>query len=182
MSRNYKFYDSTKPHFVSYATVHWIRLFVRRIYFEVVTNSLDYCINNKGLIVNAWCIMPNHVHLIIRSETNLLQDIMRDMKKFTSKKLVDTIQEPAKESRKEWILSMFRQAGEANSNNEHNQVWQQHNHPIELSTNEMIDQRLDYLHKNPVKAGFVDEPEDWLYSSAKQYAGQPGMLVLGLAI
>lgn len=178
MSRKYKFHDSRIPHFVSFAAVHWIDLFIRRMYFDVVTDSLAHCIENKGLILNAWCIMTNHVHLIIRSESNELSDIMRDLKKFTSKKLVRTIKQNTQESRKTWQLRAFRQAGKANSNNKTNQVWQQHNHPIVLSTNEMINQRLNYLHMNPVKAGFVDQPQDWLYSSAKNYCGQPGMLDL----
>lgn len=174
MSRKYKFHDSRTPHFVSFAIVHWLDLFTRKEYCNVVIESLSYCIQHKGLIVNAWCIMPNHIHLIIRSETNQLQDIMRDLKKFTAKKLVIEIQENLTESRKDWILWMFKRAGEKNSNNKTWQVWQQHNQPIELSTNKMIDQRLEYLHMNPVKAGFVDKPEDWVYSSAKQYSGLPG--------
>jgi REP element-mobilizing transposase RayT len=124
--------------------------------------------------------MTNHVHLIIRSETEELHHIMRDMKKFTSKKLIETIIEHAQESRKERMLEIFSRAGNKNSNNTYYQVWQQHNHPIELFTKEMINQRLDYLHMNPVKAGFVDSPHDWLYSSAKNYAGLAGMLDLEL--
>lgn len=178
MSRKYKFHDSRLPYFVSFATVNWIDVFTRREYFNIVIDSLSRCINHKGLIVNAWCIMTNHVHLIIRSETNLLENIMRDMKKFTSKKLVECIKENPRESRKEWLLWMIKKAGAANRNNKIYQVWQQHNHPIELSSNQMIDQRLDYLHMNPVKAGFVEKPEDWLYSSAKNYAGLSGILKL----
>lgn len=182
MSRKYKFHDHQVPHFVSFATVGWVDLFTRREYFRIIVNSLDHCINHKGLILNAWCIMTNHVHLIIRSETNKLQDIMRDMKKFTSKKLVKAVTEHAQESRKERLLQTFKRAGQANSNNTYHQVWQQHNHPIELSTNMMIDQRLDYLHMNPVKAGFVEQPRDWLFSSARNYAGAQGFLNLELVI
>jgi REP element-mobilizing transposase RayT len=124
--------------------------------------------------------MTNHVHLIIRSETNLLQNIMRDMKKFTSKKLIESIENNSQESRKDWLIWMFKRAGGANNNNKNYQLWQQHNQPIELFTNKMIDQRLEYLHMNPVKAGLVAEPEDWLYSSAKNYAGSEGILELEL--
>jgi len=76
------------------------------------------------------------------------------------------------------MLEMFSKAGQTNPNNQYWQLWQQHNHPIELSSNKMIDQRLEYLHMNPVKAGFVDKPEDWLFSSAKNYAGLGSMLTL----
>lgn len=182
MSRKYKFYDSRYAHFVSFATVDWVDLFIRRVYFEIMTQSLSYCIAHKGLILNAWCIMTNHVHLIIRSETNELQNIMRDMKKFTSKELIKTIQNYQQESRNKRLLNIFKRAGQENSNNSHYQLWQQHNHPIELSTNEKLEQRLDYLHENPVKAGFVTRPQDWLYSSARQYAGIGGMLDLELIL
>lgn len=180
MSRKYKFYNSKYAHFVSFATVGWTDLFTRRPYFEIMVESLSYCIAHKGLILNAWVIMTNHVHLIIRSDTHELQYIMRDMKKYTSKTLIETIQRNPQECRKERMLSIFKQAGRSNSNNTYYQLWQQHNHPIELSTNELAYQRLHYLHMNPVKAGLVTRPEDWLYSSAKQYAGLGGMLDLEL--
>jgi REP element-mobilizing transposase RayT len=124
--------------------------------------------------------MTNHVHLIIRSETDELSNILRDMKKFTSKKLIKEIRNHDQESRKERMLAIFKQAGRSNSNNTYFQVWQQHNHPIELSTNMMAEQRLNYLHMNPVKAGFVSKPQDWLFSSAKNYAGVGGILDLEL--
>ena len=124
--------------------------------------------------------MPNHIHLIIRSETNLLEDIMRYMKKFTAKKLIKIIQQLPQESRKKWMLWMFKQAGQNNSNNNKYQFWQQHNQPIELNTNDKIDQRLEYLHMNPVKAGFVSKPQEWLYSSARKYAGLQGFFDLEL--
>jgi len=178
MSRKYKFYDSKQPYFVSYSTVNWISFFTRNTYFEIIVKSLKYCSREKGLIVNAWCIMPNHVHLIIRSETDLLEDIMRDMKKFTAKKLIQCIQEYPQESRQKWMLWMFKRAGRNNANNANYQLWQQHNQPIELNTNEKINQRVHYLHMNPVKAGFVTQPEDWQYSSARQYAGRQGFLDL----
>ncbi|MCW9708262.1 transposase [Fodinibius salsisoli] len=101
MSRKYKFYDSSKAHFVSFATISWLDVFTRRPYFNVITESLSYCINSKGLVVNAWCIMTNHLHLVIRSDTNKLGAIIRDMKKFTAKKLISCIHSNPQESRKE---------------------------------------------------------------------------------
>ena len=96
---------------------------------------------------------------------------MRDLKKFTSYRLYTAIREHPKESRKEWMLQMFERAGRLNANNKNFQIWQQNNQPIELDTNHKVDQRLEYLHMNPVKAGFVTKPEDWIHSSARQYAG-----------
>ena len=114
--------------------------------------------------------MTNHVHLIIRSkEGYLLQDILRDFKKYTSRVLIKTITENKQESRKEWVLDIFSKAGKQNSNNEKFQFWQQDNHPIEIWSEDVILQKLDYLHNNPVVEGYVDKAEEYLYSSAKDY-------------
>jgi REP-associated tyrosine transposase len=121
--------------------------------------------------------MNNHVHLIASaSKENNLSDILRDLKKFTSKKILLEIKEGIQESRKKWMLWLFKSAGRKNSNNRNYQFWQQDNRPIELSTNEMIDQRLEYIHMNPVKAGIVYEPEHFIYSSSMDYAGRKGLV------
>jgi putative transposase len=102
---------------------------------------------------------------------------MRDLKRHTSEELRKAIQRHPKESRKEWMIQMMEEAGRQNSNNRGFQLWQQDNHPIALSTEKIMHQKLDYLHDNPVEAGFVEEAEDWLYSSAKQYhTGQKGRI------
>ncbi len=176
MSRKYKFRDQEKLHFVSFATIHWIDLFVRPEYSEVLIESIKYCQSEKGLEIYAWCIMPSHVHLIIGTRDKPMQDILRDFKSHTSRILRETIQTNPIESRKEWIIWMMERAGKKNGNNNDWQLWQQHNHPIELNSNEMLDQRLGYLHMNPVVSGFVNEPEHWKYSSAIDYAGYKGLL------
>ena len=183
MGRKYKFHNHQKLHFVSFATVNWIDVFTRKIYFDIIVDSLRYCIENKGLELYAWCIMSNHVHLIIGTENGNLSNIIRDMKRHTSKQLLKAITENPQESRKEWMLWLFKRAGEHNSNNENYQFWQQNNHPIELSTEEMFDQRIDYLHYNPVESGAVTNPQDYLYSSAiDYYTDQKGLLpIYGLS-
>lgn len=155
---------------------------MRRNYSEIIIDSLKYCIDNKGLELHAWCIMSSHVHLIISSEADNLSNILRDLKRYTSKAILKEIEENIQESRREWMLWMFARAGKRNSNNEKYQFWQQDNHPIQLSTNEMIEQRLNYLHNNPVVSGFVSKPEDYYYSSAYDYCGGKGLLPLIMLI
>ncbi len=176
MSRNYKIKDQEKAYFVSFATVNWIDVFIRREYKDILVNSLDYCIANKGLELYAWCIMSSHVHLIIGTESTKMEDIIRDLKKYTSKALIKSISENPVESRREWMLWMFERAGKRNSNNVNYQFWQQNNQPIELSTPVIILQKLNYLHYNPVEAGFVEEESEYLYSSAKDYQDKKGLL------
>ncbi|MFB9845488.1 REP-associated tyrosine transposase [Mucilaginibacter ginsenosidivorans] len=178
MATRYRFGDCERAHFVTFSVVEWIDVFSREDYKQILVDSLRYSIENKGLIVHAWVIMPNHVHLVISAQPgNDLSGIMRDVKKFTSRMIIKAIEESSKESRKHWMLWLFKSAAAKNSNNNENQFWQQDNHPIELRIKEMMDQRLDYLHNNPVKAGLVWEPADYKYSSAIDYYRQENGLL-----
>jgi putative transposase len=180
MSRNYKIQDPDKANFISFATVYWIDVFSRKSYKDMVVDSIIFCINNKGLEVFAWCIMPSHVHLIIRGRQGKLEDIIRDLKRHTAKAVLKAIEENPQESRKEWMLWMFKRAGERNPNNSKYQFWQQHNQPIELFNAKVYDQKINYLHKNPVEEGFVENPWEYLYSSARDYAGSKGLVPLAI--
>ena len=177
MSRKYKFCNPESVYFVSFATVNWIDVFTRPLYKDILVESFNYCIENKGLIIYAWVIMSNHVHLVIETRQEPLENILRDLKKFTSKQIISAIEENPQESRKGWMLWMFQRAGQRNSNNSTYQFWQQHNQPIEVSAISYgIDSAIDYIHENPVKAGFVDKPENYPYSSAIDFAGGRGLV------
>lgn len=105
-----------------------------------------------------------------------MQDILRDFKSFTSRSIKEEIKNHPGESRREWLIWMMERAGIKNGNNNTWQLWQQHNQPIELNTNKMLDQRLDYLHLNPVISGFVYKPEHWKYNRAIDYSGRKRLL------
>lgn len=176
MSTSYKFDNPDGIYFVTFTIVQWVNVFTRAAYFDIILESLKYCQREKGLQLHAWCIMTNHVHLIIsRNGNNKLSGIIRDFKKFTSSKIIQEIQDSA-ESRRNWMLWIFRSAGQKNPNNKNYQFWQQNNHPEELVSNKFIDQKLEYIHNNILKTGVVENPEDYLYSSARDYAGMKGLL------
>jgi REP element-mobilizing transposase RayT len=122
--------------------------------------------------------MSNHIHLIIaRNSEEPIEGIIRDIKKFTSFKFLEEIKMSSDESRMEFLLSHFGKAGRLNPNNQHFQIWQQHSRPIELNTNEKIVRYINYIHQNPVLAGIVLSPEEYLYSSAANYAGEIDRLI-----
>lgn len=178
MSRKYKFHNPEGLYFVSFATIHWIDVFVRRLYCDIIVDSLDYCTKEKNMLLYGWCIMPSHLHLVFRSADQNPQRLLQDFKKHTSKKLIQAIQDNVQESRKEWLIWMIKRAG-AKIGREH-QFWQHNNKPIELWSSDVIDQKLDYIHNNPVAAGFVEEGHFWQYSSAVDYSGGKGMVKLDL--
>jgi REP element-mobilizing transposase RayT len=169
MSRKYKFGEKDGAYFISFATVFWIDAFTRIVYLDIIINSLDFCRKNKGMIIFGYCIMPSHVHLIFKANDDNPSELIRDFKGFTSRKMLEAIQENNRESRKEWLLWMFRLAGKRNSNIERFQFWQQHNKPIEIWSLKVFEQKLNYIHQNPIESGFVTEPYEWKYSSARNY-------------
>src|SRR5450759_5854505 len=92
--------------------------------------------------------MTSHVHMIIGTDQDKMENILRDLKRHTSEKLRSAITNNFTESRREWMLAMMTKAGTANSNNINFQFWIQNNHPVELRTIEMAHQKLDYIHYN----------------------------------
>jgi len=176
MSIKYKFKDQDQLYFVSFSVVYWIDLFIRHEYKQIILDSWKYCQAEKGLEIYGWCMMTSHIHMIIGSHGDKLEDIMRDMKKHTSQELKKAIKNNPGESRKEWLLWMMERAGKKNSQNTDFQLWQQDNHPIELFDSNILHQKLDYTHNNPVEAGIVERPEEYLYSSARDYNDVKGLI------
>lgn len=176
----YKIRNKEGIHFITFTVVGWVDVFSRKEYVDILLNSIQYCQQQKGLVVHAWCVMTNHVHLVVSAKQNNTSDILRDFKKFTSKHIIQAITNNPQESRKEWMLNIFRESGQNNSRNSEFQFWQQNNQPKELYSNEFTMQKLDYIHSNPVTAGIVEYPEHYLYSSAKDYRGEPGLIVVEL--
>ncbi len=168
-SGGYKITDQAATYFVSFAVIGWVDVFTRKEYRAIVMESLQYCQLKKGLVIYAWCIMSNHVHLIISAKENNISNVLGDFKKFTSKQIIDSILTHPGESRKEWMIKIFREAGEINSRNKDYQFWQQDNQPKEIFTKEFAAQKLEYIHNNPVEAGVVEKAEEYIYSSAKDY-------------
>lgn len=182
MGRKYAIRNQQELHFVTFTIVHWIDLFIRNEYKTIITDNLNYCTKHKKLNVHAYCIMTSHVHLILSTHDKVaLSDVIRDFKTHTSKTLLKQIESHEGESRKEWLLWMFEKTAAKNKRNSKHQVWLQHNHPIELDTQYILDQRLNYIHMNPVEAGFVNDPNHWLWSSCRDYElNQSGQVNIAL--
>lgn len=165
-------------YFLTLTVIDWVDVFTRPEYKHIVIDSLDYCQINKGLKIYAWCLMSNHLHMIEGTEEeNNLSDILRDFKKFTSKEIIEKIKE-LPESRKEWMLNRFEFAGRYNNKIKEYKFWQDGNEAKEIHTNDFLDQKLDYIHNNPLRAEIVFEPQDYKYSSAIDYSGGKGLLVI----
>jgi len=116
--------------------------------------------------------------MIIGSKGRKLDKIVGEMKSYTSRSLRKSIQSNQGESRREWMVWMMERAGKKNGNNNDWQLWRQDNKPLEILGEDMFYQKLDYIHKNPVEAGFVANEEDYLYSSAGDFYDKKGAIDL----
>lgn len=171
MSDKYKIRDNDKAYFITMTVVGWIDIFTRKEQKLQLINSLKYCQKSKGLIVFAYCLMSNHLHMICKANDGFnLSDILRDFKTFTSKKIIQMIQEET-ESRREWLLEYFSNACKHLKRNQKYKVWQDGNQAKEIFSNKFLYEKLNYIHQNPVKDLIVEKPEDYLFSSARNYAG-----------
>lgn len=176
MSR-YKINDQYGLNFLTLTVVDWVDVFIRKSYKDIILDSLRYCQKEKGLTVCAYVIMSSHVHLIAEAAGTIpLSDILRDFKKFTAKQILNEIENGGTESRKEWMLHRFAYRGHQVAGNRQYQFWQSDNHPIELYTLPVIAQKIDYIHQNPVKEGWVEQADHYLYSSATNYNSGSGLL------
>jgi REP element-mobilizing transposase RayT len=180
MSEKYKIWDQRKAYFLTLTVAGWIDVFTHLNHKISIINSLKYCQKEKGLEIFGYCLMPSHLHLLARAEgTCNLSDILRDFKKFTSKEIIKQIvSEP--ESRRDWMLEYFRKAGKDIKGIKEYKFWKDGNHPEEITSNKFFDEKLEYIHNNPLKELIVERPEDYLFSSARNYAGLSNYLEIVL--
>jgi putative transposase len=116
--------------------------------------------------------------MIFAAKENNPEIILGRFKEYTSKQLVEAIESNIRESRREWMLWMFKRAAAKSSNVKTYQFWQHHNKPIELWSANVIEQKADYIHNNPILSGFVTDSWHWKYSSAIDYADGKGLVAI----
>lgn len=165
----YKITDSEQPHFITVTVLHWIPVFTRPATVDILLESLRYLMN-EGLKVYAYVILENHMHLLVQSN-QLNKDIAR-FKSFTAKRLIRYLDE----NNVKTILEQLAFYKKAHKDDRAYQFWQEGVHPEWIQNEAMMQQKVEYIHQNPVKRGYVNEAEHWRYSSARNYAGLPGLL------
>lgn len=163
-------------YFLTPTIVDWVDVFSRQTYRDILLHSIRFCQKNKGLRIHAWCIMSNHLHLIASAADGFnLAHAIRDLKRHTSTKVIKYLQQDMQESRRAWMLERF------DMGNGKYRFWQPGNEPKIIYSNPFLEQKLNYIHQNPVKAGLVYEAEHYVHSSAIDYAGGKGLLEIDYA-
>jgi putative transposase len=170
MRSRYKITELESPHFITCTIVGWLPVFTRARYLDIITASLTFCRQQKGLRLHAYVILDNHLHLVVSSD--ILSQVIRYFKRHTAKEILAV----ARQEDTQWLLKQFELFKGVHKGDSQHQVWQEGFHPQAITTEDMLRQKLDYIHYNPVFRGLVDRPEDWRYSSARNYFGQDGLL------
>ena len=175
MTTGYRIDDPGAAYFLTFTVVDWVDIFTRQVYRDIVIDSFRFCRMEKGLKIWGYVIMSNHIHAILSADHKNLPTILCQFKRHTASTILKAIKNTP-ESRRDWMLKRFEFAARSNIRNAFHQFWEHDNHGKILLTLDFTLQKLDYIHLNPVKAGLVDKPEDWIYSSARNYACKKSIL------
>jgi putative transposase len=155
-SEKFKVANIRAIHFITITIIDWVDLLTRPEYKHIIIESMEYCQKNKGLKIYAFVIMTNHIHLIAScDEPYQLPESIRDFKKSTSRKLITAIME-LPESRKVWLLKKYAYAAGRIERGVNYNVWQDGFHSVELDSNKLIDEKLDYTRYNPAQEEIVE--------------------------
>jgi putative transposase len=165
----YKIIHPQQPHFVTLTVLHWIPVFTRPETVNILLDTLRF-LSKDGLKVYAWVVLENHCHLLLQSNA-LDHDIAR-LKSWTAKNLIQHLAERNIRT----VLDQLAFYKKAHKSDRTYQLWQEGVHAELIQSEEMMRQKIEYIHHNPVKRGYVEDAVHWRYSSAKSYAGQPGLL------
>ena len=164
MRSRYKINEPRHAHFVTATITEWLPVFTTGACCDILIRSFQHCRERKGLQIYGWVILDNHLHAILQGPE--LANTIRDFKRFTAGALLDQIRAEGRE----WLLNQlsYYRAKHKASTSAH-QVWQEGVHPQAIVSDEMMLQKLEYLHNNPIKHGWVASPVHWRYSSALEW-------------
>lgn len=163
MRSRYTITESEGLYFLTITIVDWLPVFVGTAPCEIALESLLFCRKEKELRLYAYVLMDNHVHLV--AEAPDLTGCVQSLKRHTARALINW----AVSTKKDWLLHQFAYCRKAYKHNSQYQVWQEGAHPQLIQGDAMLRQKRVYIHNNPVRRGYVDVPEHWRYSSARNY-------------
>jgi len=168
----YKIYEPTHPHFITLTTLHWIPIFTNKDSVDILLNSFRYLQKEDNLKIYAYVILENHLHLVASSDD--ISYTIRRFKSFTAKNILKLLQEKNITT----ILDQLAFYKKAHKKTAQYQLWQEGMQPKLIQDEKTMIQKIEYIHNNPVKRGYVDEAQHWRYSSARDYDGVDGLLCM----
>ena len=174
MRSRYKFLTDNDFYFITITTVEWIPIFTRAKYCDMFIESLRYCRQNKPMKTHAFVLLDNHAHMVVSGKN--LSKVFKEFKSFTAREVIRL----ARFEDRVWLLNQLSFWKKKYKTDSDHQVWQEGVHPQLIANEKMLRQKIEYIHDNPVKAGLVEKPEHWVYSSASNYILGRGILEVEL--
>lgn len=165
----YRILEPGAPHFVTCTVVQWLPLFAQPANVQILLDCLRYQREAHGLLLYGYVIMENHCHLVVQAPE--LSKVLAGLKSFTARRMIERMRE-----RRSPALDLLAWHKLRHKRDREHQVWQEGSHPEMIQGEDMMRQKLEYIHGNPVKRGYVDDPLHWRYSSARNYAGEEGLI------
>jgi len=166
----YTITEPDKPHFLTCTVMEWLPVFSRPETVGILLDSWRYQREHEGLRMYGYVVMENHIHFVAQAER--LDKCLASFKSFTAKRIINQLEE----QQAEYLLTRLRFSKRAHKSDREYQFWQEGSHAELVFSEAMMREKLEYIHANPVKRGYVDKAEQWRYSSARSYAGETGLL------
>jgi putative transposase len=166
----YQIADQGYPYFLTCTVVDWLPVFARPSAVDVVLDSFRFLQRERAVKLYAYVVMENHLHFI--GQSNRMKEWVSRFKSFTARQIIDRLHEEGAVG----LLDQLARAKKAHKTDREYQFWQEGSHPECISNEAIMKQKVGYIHWNPVRRGYVDAPEHWRYSSARNYAGLPGLI------
>jgi len=150
--------------------VAWLPVFATRRFAEAILDSWRFLQTKRDIDIIAYVILENHLHWIAVGPDLSLR--VGQFKSFTARTIIDAM----KETNYETMLQELEFYKKRHKIDQQFQFWQESSHPQVIEHEDMMEQKINYIHNNPVKRGYVDDAVHWRYSSARNYAGLPGLI------
>jgi REP element-mobilizing transposase RayT len=166
----YNFGESPYPHFVTCTVVGWLPVFTRPETVQILLDSWQFLQDQNRMLLLGYVILENHWHFIATAE-DLAKEV-GDFKSYTARRIIDYLSERHVVT----LLEGLEYHKARHKSDRQYQLWHEGNHPKMIDSEAMMRQKLEYIHDNPVKRGYVDDPTHWRYSSARNYAGMPSLV------
>ena len=166
----YRIFETTYPYFMTCTIVGWLPVFTRREAVNIVLDSWRFAQRERELKLFGYVILENHLHMIASAPE--LSDVIQRFKSFTARHIIDLLEHNGDRTLL-WQLHFHKLRHKTESQH---QVWQEGSHPQQIQNDEMMWQKMEYVHANPTRRGYVDDPLHWRYSSARNYAKHAGLI------
>jgi len=166
----YRIYENEHPYFLTCTIVGWVAVFTRPEAVQIIFDSWEFLRREKGFRLFGYVVLENHLHLIASAPN--LANAIKSFKMYTARQIIDLLDR----HQAKVLLRQLRALKLRHKTESEYQVWKEGSKPKQIGSDEMMRQKLEYIHNNPVKRGYVDEPVHWRYSSARNYAAMPGLV------